>query len=405
MRKQYDLVVIGGGAAGFFAAIQVAERNPSLNILIIEKSKRYLDKVRISGGGRCNVTHACFDPKDLTTYYPRGHKALLGPFHKFMTGDMIAWLEDHGVKTKIEPDGRIFPVSNKSETIINCFLKICAQFGIEMIDRSGVRDFTFANKRWTVHTDSQKYLSKTLFVATGSNTPFWNLLQKKGHQIIPPVPSLFTFRIKHPLINGLPGIAVHKGSVKIIQSNYVSTGPILITHWGLSGPAILKLSAWGARHLADLNYNFRIAVNWTDQSTGQVEKSFKSSRDSMGSKLVGRTPHFNIPKRLWASIATQAQVENKKWASISNKEIELLSNLVTSFELQVNGKSTFKEEFVTAGGIDLDEIDFKTMESKILPKVFFGGEVIDVDAVTGGFNFQAAWTTAWIAAKSIVANC
>jgi len=405
VKYEYDLIVIGGGAAGFFAAIQVAERNPSLKIFILEKGKRYLDKVRISGGGRCNVTHACFDPAELTTYYPRGHKALLGPFHQFMTGDMIAWLEDHGVKTKIESDGRIFPVSNKSETIINCFLKICDQFGIEMITQSGVRDFTFANKRWAVYTDRQKYFAKNLFVATGSNTPFWNLLQKKGHQIVPPAPSLFTFRIKHPVINGLPGIAVHNGSVKIIDSTYQSTGPILITHWGLSGPAILKLSAWGARHLADLNYNFQIEINWTDQSIAQIEKSFKTSRDTMGSKLVGRTPLFNIPKRLWANIAGMAQIEEKKWASISNKEIDMLANLVTCSELSVHGKSTFKDEFVTAGGIDLDEVDFKTMESKLLPNVFFGGEILDVDAVTGGFNFQAAWTTAWIAAKSIVAKC
>jgi predicted Rossmann fold flavoprotein len=397
--------VIGGGAAGFFAAIQVAERNPSLKIFILEKGKRYLDKVRISGGGRCNVTHACFDPAELTTYYPRGHQALLGPFHQFMTGDMIAWLEEHGVKTKIESDGRIFPVSNKSETIINCFLKICAQFGIQMITQSGVRDFTFANKKWTVHTESQNYFSKTLFVATGSNTPIWNLLQKKGHQIVPPVPSLFTFRIKHPVINGLPGIAVQNGSVQIMDSKYQSTGPVLITHWGLSGPAILKLSAWGARHLADLNYNFKIEINWTDQSIAQVEKSFKTSRDTMGSKLVGRTPLFNIPKRLWANITVMAQIEQKKWASISNKEIDVLANLATCLELSVNGKSTFKDEFVTAGGIDLDEVDFKTMESKLLLNVFFGGEILDVDAVTGGFNFQAAWTTAWIAAKSIVAKC
>jgi len=397
----YDLIIIGGGAAGFFAAIQCAERNPNLKILILEQSQKVLEKVKISGGGRCNVTHACFDPKELVSYYPRGHKALLGPFHHFMCGDMMAWLDEHNVPTKIEEDGRVFPSSNKSQSIIDCFLKAIQKNKIEVIKQCRVSSFKKEEDLWNIATSKSAFISKNILVAAGSSKRVWSYLQELGHNVIEPVPSLFTFKIDHFLLRDLPGVSVKIGSVEVADSKLVESGPILITHWGLSGPGILKLSAWGARILNEKKYQFTIFVNWTDATLEQVKEELISTKKKNGSKKTTSQNMFGIPKRLWLKILEFGKIEKLNWADLSNKQLVKLAETIARCEFLVTGKSTFKEEFVTSGGVDLKEVNFKNMESKIHPNLFFAGEVLDIDAVTGGFNFQAAWTTAWLVAQEI----
>ena len=398
---KFDLIVIGGGAAGFFCAIQSAERNPNLSILILEKSKELLSKVRISGGGRCNVTHACFDPSEMVNYYPRGHKELLGPFHSFLCGDMMAWLSDHGVETKIEDDGRVFPNSNTSTSIIDCFLNLCKKYKIEIITRSGVEKIESISNKWSIETSSASYTCNQILVATGSSPATWKILKQLGHHIIDPVPSLFTFNIKHPLIDGLAGISVPTAEIVIKGEKIQETGALLITHWGLSGPAILKLSAWGARPLFDKKYQFEIEVNWVGMDVEDVSGKLIKLRKNSGKRKVLNTPLFGLPKRLWQRLISMQVLSASNFADLNAGQIESLINQITKCTFKVSGKSTFKDEFVTCGGIDTSEINFKTMESKIFPGLYFAGEVINIDAVTGGFNFQAAWTEAYIAAKTI----
>lgn len=402
MNQNFDIIIVGGGAAGFFTAINIAEKNPKLNIAILERGKEVLSKVRISGGGRCNVTHACFEPNELVKFYPRGEKELRGPFHQFCSGDTIEWFEKHGVELKIEDDGRMFPVSNSSQTIIDCFMKATQKLGIKVLTGQSVQSIFKNNNLWKIETQTTQYITEKLVLATGSNPKIWEMLQSQGHAIVAPVPSLFTFNIKDSRIKELPGVSAQV-RVKVKDTKLISTGPLLITHWGMSGPAILKLSAWGARILHDKKYQFTIYVNWLySMEYEQVEQLLKSVKQDQAKKTVSKKSPFDLTNRLWESLVLASGIQAEiKWADLSKIQIQNLSNQLTNGVFQVNGKSTFKEEFVTAGGIDLKEINFKTMESKLHKNLYFAGEIVNIDAVTGGFNFQNAWTNGFILANAI----
>ena len=397
-----DVIIIGGGAAGFFSAINVAIFNPKLNILILERGKEGLQKVKISGGGRCNVTHGQFIPSELTINYPRGEKELLGPFHQFMTGDTMKWFEDRGIELKIEQDGRVFPVSNNSQTIIDCFLSEVKRLNIKVLYNHSVKSISLKNNEWLINTDKQDFNSFKLLVATGSNPKIWNLMDQLNHTIVKPVPSLFSFDIKDNRIKSIPGVVVEDVDIKVVNSKLFSDGPLLITHKGMSAPSILKLSAFGALEFESLNYQFEISINFVKISYLDCISELKLVKNNMSKKMVINTPYFGIPKRLWKEIVVYSQIDNTTtWAELNKNQLNTLTTQLTSSIFKVNGKSTFKEEFVTAGGIDLKEINFKTFESKIHNNLFFAGEVLNIDAITGGYNFQNAWTGAYIASKSI----
>jgi len=427
-----DVIIIGGGAAGFYAAIHMAEANSNLKIAILERGKEVLAKVKVSGGGRCNVTHAEFNPIELVKNYPRGEKELLGPFHTHCSGDTVSFFEERGIPLKIEDDGRMFPKSNTSQTIIDFFLQEADRLGIRVLKHSSVTDFGMIpkddaskeNPGWWVTTIKGEYEAKKLLIASGSNPKIWNLLEQLGHTIEPAVPSLFTFNIKDERIEGIPGLST-EAKVEILtkkifnpkitinlrsaiaeESILESEGPLLITHWGMSGPAILKLSAWGARLLSELNYRFRIRVNWLPHfHEGAILPFLMQIKDAEAKKTVLRTKAFDIPRRLWSNLTKASGISaDLKWADVTKIQLQHLADQLSRCEFKVDGKSTFKEEFVTAGGIDLKEINFKTMQSKLLPDLYFAGEVINVDAITGGFNFQNAWTGGYIAAKAIARN-
>ncbi|PIF60996.1 NAD(P)/FAD-dependent oxidoreductase [Flavobacterium sp. 11] len=406
MNQNFDIIIVGGGAAGFFTAINIVEKNPKLKVAILERGAEVLQKVRISGGGRCNVTHACFEPNELVKFYPRGEKELRGPFHQFCSGDTIEWFEKHGVELKIEADGRMFPVSNSSQTIIDCFLKATQKLGIAVLTGQSVQSIfnpeVSGENFWKIETQTENYLAEKLILATGSNPKVWEMLQNFGHAVVSPVPSLFTFNIKDSRIKELPGVAALV-TVKVKDTKLTSTGPLLITHWGMSGPAILKLSAWGARILHDKNYQFTIFVNWlNDEDTSDVEKKLKELKQEHAKKSVSKKSPFELTNRLWESLVLASGIEMEtKWADLSKIQLQNLANQLTNGNFQVNGKSTFKEEFVTAGGIDLKEINFKTMESKLHENLYFAGEIVNIDAITGGFNFQNAWTSGFIVANAI----
>ena len=402
MNSKYDIIIIGGGAAGFFTAINLVEKNPKLRVAILERGKSVLEKVRISGGGRCNVTHACFIPNDLVKFYPRGERELKGPFHQFCSGDTIEWFEKHGVELKIEEDGRMFPVSDSSQTIIDCFLNATQKLKIDVLTGHSVQELYQGENYWKISTNQDVFSCQKVIMTTGSNPKIWELLQSLGHSIVPPVPSLFTFNIKDVRIKDLMGVATN-AAVKVKNSKLNATGPLLITHWGMSGPGILRLSAWGARELAEKKYHFAIQVNWIPgYSFDEIVEELRTIKEENAKKLVTKYAQFNLPKRLWESLTKAATIsEETKWADVNKKQLHLLAEQLTNGEFQVNGKSTFKEEFVTAGGIDLKEVNFKTMESKILPNLYFAGEILNIDAITGGFNFQNAWTDGFIAANAI----
>lgn len=407
MSQNFDIIIVGGGAGGFFTAINIAEKNPKLKIAILERGKEVLTKVRISGGGRCNVTHACFEPNELVKFYPRGEKELRGPFHQFCSGDTIEWFEKHGVELKIEEDGRMFPVSNSSQTIIDCFTSATKKLGILVLTGQSVQSIykseTPDGNFWKIETQNGQYNCEKLVLATGSNPKIWEMIQDFGHTIVSPVPSLFTFNIKDSRIKELPGVSAQV-SVKVKDTKLASTGPLLVTHWGMSGPAILKLSAWGARILFEKNYQFTIFVNWlNDIDSEDAEKILKELKQEHSKKTVSKKSPFEFPNRLWESLVLASGIqEETKWADLSKAQLQNLSNQLTNGQFQVNGKSTFKEEFVTAGGIDLKEINFKTMESKKHENLYFAGEIVNIDAITGGFNFQNAWTSGFIVANAIV---
>ncbi|MBI3883405.1 MAG: NAD(P)/FAD-dependent oxidoreductase [Sphingobacteriales bacterium] len=400
------MVVIGGGAAGFFCAVNAAEMNPALEVTIIEKTSKLLSKVKVSGGGRCNVTHACYSIADMVKRYPRGAGFLKKAFHDFFTTDTINWFKNRGVELKTEPDGRMFPVTNSSQTIIDCLMNEVNKHSIQLMMNREVRQLTIDNGQWTIaFASGDSYIADYICVSSGGypKSAQFEWLRSLGHTIEEPVPSLFTFNMPGNAIAELMGITTENVSVKINGSKLSEQGPLLITHWGMSGPAILKLSAQGARELANKNYEFTISVNWLPAYNEQTLKDkFQEVRfEIAATKIVNRNP-FSLPQRLWQYLLKQSGVnEEIRWADLPAKEQNRFIKNLCAQEFAVKGKTTFKEEFVTAGGISLDEIDHTTMQSKIAPNLFFAGEVIDVDGVTGGFNFQNAWTTGFIAAKAI----
>ncbi len=401
--KTYDVLIIGGGAAGFFAAINIAERNRELSVAILEKNKEGLQKVKVSGGGRCNVTHAEFIPQELTKNYPRGEKELLGPFHSFMTGDTIEWFSKRGVELKIEEDGRMFPVTNSSQTIIDCFLSEAKRLGVKIFYSQTVKTISKSGP-FLIQTQDQELASEKLLIATGSSVKFWKILETLGHSIVKPVPSLFTFNINDPRIKEIPGVVVQDVEVKVLGSDLQSSGPLLITHWGLSAPAILKLSAFGALELAERNYQFKIEINFVKIVFEDCLEVLKDFKQDSGKKTIFSASQFDLPKRLWQQLVLASGIfAEMRWADVNRGQLEALALQLTQAVFEVDGKSTFKEEFVTAGGINLKEVNFKTFESKLIENLYFAGEVLNIDAVTGGFNFQNAWTGAFLAAKAITA--
>ena len=407
----YDLLIIGGGAAGFFTAINTAEKHPNFNIAILEKSKEVLHKVRISGGGRCNLTNATFTPQELVKNYPRGSKELLSPFHRFMCGDTMEWFEAHSVSLKTEPDGRVFPISNTSESIVNCFLNEIKKHHIELFAEQNVQAFSPTPKGWQVSTPKQTYIARNVVITTGSNPKIWQLLANLGHTIIPPVPSLFTFHTSTQWTKELSGIAVN-ASVSLLSKEGKSlkiteTAPLLFTHTGFSGPAVLRASAWGARVLAECNYECLMEVNFTANVTEALsyDETFsvlQEFKQHNGRKTMQSFSLFEFPKRLWSALLENAGIALEQvWAELNKPQLRRLAEALTQYRFPIEGKATFKEEFVTAGGIKLSEINFKTYESKLYPQLYLAGEVLDIDAITGGFNFQNAWTGGYIIAESI----
>lgn len=399
---RFDIAVIGGGAAGFFAAIRAAEMNPGKKVCILEKTSHLLSKVKISGGGRCNVTHACFDQKELTAFYPRGEKELLGPFHQFMTFDTITWFAEKGVELKTENDGRMFPTTDNSQTIIDCLTQAAAQNGVKIITGKGVKDFQPNEKGFVLNMDEgDDMLTGRLIFCTGSSKRIWDMFAQKGIVIEEPVPSLFTFNYKNKAMNDLMGLSVPAAEVKILGSNYEAQGPLLFTHWGFSGPAILRLSAWAARYLAGKKYVFDISINFTGKDADEVMHDLEQTRENFPARTCLNERLTYVPSRLWELLIKNAGVSEKRWADLSKQDMKQVVNSLCVYKAGINGKSTFKEEFVTCGGISLKEINMKTMECKKIPGLFFGGECVNVDAITGGFNFQAAWTTGYIAGSHV----
>ena len=402
----FDLIVVGGGAAGFFAAITCAE-NSGKSVLILEKTSHLLHKVKISGGGRCNVTHDCFEPRELSRNYPRGEKSLIGPFHRFGAADTVDWFASRGVTLKTEADGRMFPDTDSSQTIVDTLLGAAKAAGVSIHTSEGVTSIVKNDGSFELATDGgNSYTAANVLIATGGTriTAGAKLAASLGHELQPPTPSLFTFKIKDPRIEGLLGLSVDDAEVKILDSKLRSGGPVLITHWGLSGPGILKISAWGARELAERGYRFDISVNWlpgVDPSAVVAEK-----RQSEGKRqLSARSPFTAIPKRLWQRLLHAAEIpEATTWSQLNKQQAAELLSQLAACTFTVNGKSTNKDEFVTCGGISLNEINFKTMESKLVPGLYFAGEVIDIDGVTGGFNFQNAWTNGFHAGSAIAAH-
>ncbi|PHQ28369.1 BaiN/RdsA family NAD(P)/FAD-dependent oxidoreductase [Leeuwenhoekiella nanhaiensis] len=411
----FDIIVIGGGASGFFSAINCAQLQPHLKIAILERGAEVLEKVRISGGGRCNVTHAVFEPKPLSGHYPRGRQELLGPFHSFMTGDTMQWFEDLGVSLKIEEDGRVFPVSDSSQSIINCFTEQAAKYDITVFKKTSVIKFEQQGSNWCVHSKGQKFTSQYLIIATGSNPKILQILKEMDFGIEPQVPSLFTFNITDDRIKGLAGLSTNAvvslldldgNAVKMEKGGVFdgeAQGQVLITHWGLSGPGILKLSAWGARTLNELRYQFKILINWLPElSLEEASEQLNQFRFDLAKQQISTYAPLDIPKRLWQRLVESSDITpGKKWADLSAAEITSLSHELNRGIFRVSGKSTFKEEFVTAGGVDLKEIDFRSFRSKNYNNLYLVGEVLNIDAITGGFNFQNAWTGGFIAARDI----
>ncbi|MDP1809843.1 MAG: NAD(P)/FAD-dependent oxidoreductase [Sediminibacterium sp.] len=406
MQKQ--LVVIGGGAAGFFCAVNAARMNPQLKVIIIEKSNKLLAKVKVSGGGRCNITHACFDIPGLVKRYPRGQNFVKKAFHWFSPNDTIDWFAERGVELKAEADGRMFPVTNNSQTIINCLLTESDKYKVEILMQSEVTSIAPGDNGFILQTSNSQLLTPNyICIASGGypKSTMFNWLRNLGHTIEEPVPSLFTFNMPDNPITELMGVSVDRAVVKIAGSKLTAEGPLLITHWGMSGPAILRLSAWGARQLADADYQFSLLVNWLpDYQEQNLRADWLSFRDAYaGQKLSGKNP-FGLPNRLWVFLLVSSGIHpDIRWADLPSKEQNRLIKNLTAQAFPVNGKTTFKEEFVTCGGVKLSEIDPNSMQSKIQPGIFFAGEVMDVDGITGGFNFQHAWTSGWIAGKSIAA--
>jgi predicted Rossmann fold flavoprotein len=402
----YDLIVAGGGAAGFFAAIQAAELKTATKILIVEKSPKLLSKVRVSGGGRCNVTHHCFKSKRLSTHYPRGEKILKDVFKVYQAKDVVDWFQSKGVDLKVEDDGRMFPATDSSETVIECFMREAQRHQIQIETGNGIVRALYENKRFEVQTAAgKKYYSTNFLIATGGNPNLqgYDWIAELGHSIISPVPSLFTFNDSEKKFSDLMGVSVPEAEVKIAGSKLINNGPLLITHWGLSGPAVIRLSAWAAEYLNSINYQFTALVSWIGSVKEEdVRNYLLDYKRKSGKQKVVTNPLYKIPQRLWTRLCMLADIEDEKiWAELPQKNLNRLLEFMIRCPFNIKGKTTFKEEFVTCGGVDLKEIDIEKMESKKIQGLFFAGEVLNIDGETGGFNFQAAWSTAYVAAKNL----
>ncbi|MEA5466484.1 NAD(P)/FAD-dependent oxidoreductase [Leptothoe sp. PORK10 BA2] len=404
MDKQ-RVAVIGGGAAGFFGAIAAA--TPQTSVTLYEAGPECLAKVRISGGGRCNVTHHCFDPAQLVQNYPRGGKALRGAFSRFQPQDTITWYQQHGVKLKTEADGRMFPVTDDSTTIVDCLMQAASQAGVIIKTRMPVRQVTKTPGGFSLGLTEGEVGCDRILLATGSSPQGYRIAQSLGHTIEPPVPSLFTFTIKDTALRQRSGLSMNPVEVKLKlvgqKQPLIQTGPVLITHWGLSGPAILKLSAWGARGLHDQGYQGTVLINWLPQlSQDEVRAQLQQAKGEGGKRAIANHNPTPAPKRLWTYFVERAHIDlQAQWATLSNKAINTLTQELCQGEYSIQGKGVFKDEFVTCGGVRLKEVDFKTMESRLCPGLFCAGEILDIDGITGGFNFQSAWTTGWLAGQEI----
>jgi predicted Rossmann fold flavoprotein len=406
------IVVIGGGAAGFFGAIACAKANPNAEVTLLEASRQPLAKVLISGGGRCNVTHACFLPEELVQNYPRGAKALRGALTRFGPQDTVAWFAAAGVYLKTEADGRMFPVTNNSETIVECLIKAVATFGVKLrmgTPVTSVKRIAADGGFDVVLKSGETRKCDRLLMATGSSLIGYKIVRELGHQVEPPVPSLFTFNIVDQKLRDLAGVSVNPAQLRLSgggKSQLQQTGPLLITHWGLSGPAVLKLSAWGARILHESRYQARLLINWLpDLHQEQVREKVLAVKDEWGKKAIALHRGVDLPHRLWQYIIGRAGIATEdRWAEISSKTLNQLVQELTQGEYLISGKGAFKEEFVTCGGINLKEVNFKTMESRLVPGLYFAGEILDIDGVTGGFNFQSAWTTGYLAGLAMAIN-
>lgn len=402
-----NIVVIGGGAAGFFGAIACAESNLATEVTLLEIARAPLNKVRISGGGRCNVTHACFEPALLVQNYPRGGKALQGAFTRFQARDTVAWFESRGVRLKTEADGRMFPTTDDSATIVNCLLRAARESDINIQLGATVQAVSWQSNQFTIRLKSGETLvADRLLLATGSSPQGHAIAQSLGHTLIPPVPSLFTFNVRDPRLTDLAGVSANNvrlrlqvGEAKPLEQ----IGPLLITHWGLSGPAVLKLSAWGARLLHDSHYKATLTINWLPQTNPEMlRQELLKVKSQLSRRTIASNCPVLIPRRLWERLTAHVGIEaDDRWADLSNKTLMALIEELTRGQYTITGKGSFKEEFVTCGGVDLKEVDFKTMQSRCCPGLYLAGEVLDIDGVTGGFNFQSAWTTGWLAGQAI----
>lgn len=399
------LLVVGGGAAGFFCAVNAARLNSNLKVVIAEKTGKLLSKVKVSGGGRCNVTHNCETVADLVSKYPRGKNFLKKSFHHFNNNDTVKWFEKRGVKLKTEADGRMFPVTDNSQTIIDCLLKEADKYNVEVLLNTDIQQIKPVSNKFDILSSNNKVSAcdYVLIACGGFHKPeHYKWLQDFGHTIEPTVPSLFTFNIPDNDIVKLMGLSVPEATVKVQGTKHNHNGPLLITHWGLSGPAVLKTSAWAARDLAALNYHFKINVKWINNTLNEVNEKFQELRMNNASQKLSSKTLYNLPQRLWQYFLSVAEInEDKRWADITAKQQNKLAETLTAQQFEVRGKTTFKEEFVTCGGVSLSEIEPQTMQSKKIPNLYFAGEVMDVDGITGGFNFQHAWTSGWIAANGI----
>lgn len=406
------IVVIGGGAAGFFGAITCAQANPDAHVTLLEKSNKLLSKVRVSGGGRCNVTHHCFVPSVFTQHYPRGAKQLKEAFKKFGAAETVEWFESRGVKLKAEADGRMFPITDNSETIIDCLMQEAKRTGVKIRTGTGVDKIERADgdsNTFILHLSSGESIkADKVLVSTGGNpkSQSYNWLRELGHTIQEPVPSLFTFNVPNNALKELMGVSVPHARVRVAGQKLEYEGPLLITHWGYSGPAVLKLSAWGARLFHEQGYHFTALINWIPEFTEEaLREHLLSYRQAHPKKTVSTNPLFGLPQRLWKALTLLAEIpEQIRWAELPAKNTNKLVEALLRAPFEVKGKTTFKEEFVTCGGVDLSQVNMKTMESRVLPDLFFAGEVLDIDGITGGFNFQAAWTTGYLAGMSMAAT-
>jgi predicted Rossmann fold flavoprotein len=407
VKKNLEVIVVGGGAAGFFGAIACAETSPHSQVILLEAANQPLTKVKISGGGRCNVTHHCFNPAELVTSYPRGGRELRGAFCRFQPQDTVKWFAEHGVNLKTEADGRMFPITDNSQTIIDCLTQTAQQAGVKLLTRTPVKNITKSAGQFLVELKSGQILKgDRLLIATGSNPRGYRWAEGLGHTIHKPVPSLFTFKINDPRLENLAGLSVKNVHLRLLNpgnTKIEQQGALLITHWGISGPAVLKLSAWGARILSEQNYQLPLVINWLPQYNPEtLRQHCQELKQKIPRKKIITSSDFPLPKRLWQRLIRIMGIDDAKtWAELSKKDLNKLGEQLTRAIYHIEEKGVFKEEFVTCGGINLKEVNFKTMESKICPGLYFAGEVLDIDGITGGFNFQSAWTTGWLTGQAL----